>query len=268
VYSAADDPKRLVGLNDRFNFALEAFTTGRAQESLAVLQAVLTERPDFTTARTSAATVLLAGGRSREAVALLRAAPGGGQRDADIQAKLGAALRDADDLRGAAVALERARALGDANPERANDLGVVYARLGRPDAARGEFQRLLAIDPQSAGTWNNLGVLELTTGRLADAADAFRRAVAADPSYGDAWQGLGAALADRDRAGAIEAWRRAEPLLSRDYDLLFNLAMALADSGRAADALPYLDRFLAEAPPDRYAADLARIRAVRGRLRP
>jgi arylsulfatase A-like enzyme/Flp pilus assembly protein TadD len=266
--SPGDDPKRLVALNERFNTALEAFTAGRTQESLALLQAVLAERPDFTTARTSAATVLLASGRPRDAVALLRAAPDGGQHDADIQAKLGAALRDGGDLRGAAAALERARALGDANPERANDLGVVYARLGRADAARGEFTRLLAVDPQSAGTWNNLGVLELTTGRLAEAAEAFRRAVAADPSYGDAWQGLGAALAGRDRAGAIEAWRRAEPLLPRDYDLLFNLAMALVDSGRAADALPYLDRFLAEAPPSRYAADLARVRAVRGRLRP
>ena len=268
AYSTADDPKRLVALNERFNTALEAFTAGRAGDALTMLRAVLAERPDFATARTSAATVLLATGQPREAVALLRAAPAGGQGEADIQAKLGAALRDAGDLRAAAAALERARALGDANPELANDLGVVYARLGRVEDARGEFRSLLAVDPRSAGTWNNLGVLELSTGRLEAAAEAFRQAVAADPSYGDAWQGLGAALADRDRAGAIEAWRRAERLLPSDYDLLFNLAMALAAGGRDADAVPYADRFLAEAPPARYAADLARMRAVRARLRP
>jgi arylsulfatase A-like enzyme/Flp pilus assembly protein TadD len=262
-----DDPKRLVALNERFNAALEAFQAGRPDASLEMLDGVLATRPDFVTARTSAATVLLAAGKARQAVALLQAAPGAGD-DREIQAKLGAARRDAGDLRGAAAALERARALGDTDPERANDLGVVYARLGRTDDARREFQRLLSIDPHSAMTWNNVGVLELSANRRDAAAAAFRRAVAADPAYGDAWQGLGAALADRDRAGAIEAWRRAEQLLPRDYDLLFNVAMALADSGRAADALPYLDRFLAEAPPGRYAADLDRVRAVRGRLRP
>ena len=118
--------------------------------------------------------------------------------------------------------------------------------------------------PEPGTTW---ACSSCRPGGTTAAAEAFRQAVAADPDYGDAWQGLGAALADRDRAGAIEAWRRAEPLLPHDYDLLFNLAVALADSGRAAEALPHVDRFLAEAPPSRYGRDLAQMRALRARLR-
>jgi hypothetical protein len=56
----ADDPKRLVALNEEFNTALEAFNSGRTDEALSRFLALLRERPDFLTARTSAATVLMA----------------------------------------------------------------------------------------------------------------------------------------------------------------------------------------------------------------
>jgi Flp pilus assembly protein TadD len=91
---------------------------------------------------------------------------------------------------------------------------------------------------------------------------ALRRAVAREPSYGEAWQALGAALAGTDRPGAIDAWRHAEPLRPQDFDLLFNLGMLLADSPSPADALPYLRRFVNEAPRDRYAADIPRVTAT------
>jgi tetratricopeptide (TPR) repeat protein len=90
--------------------------------------------------------------------------------------------------------------------------------------------------------------------------------VAREPSYGEAWQALGAALADSDRPGAIDAWRRAERLLPRDYDLLFNLGMLLADSPSPADALPYLRRFAREAPRARYANDIAHVAETIARL--
>ena len=69
----------------------------------------------------------------------------------------------------------------------------------------------------------------------------------------------------RDEA-AVEAWRRAERLLPGDYDLLFNLAMVLADGRTPGDAIPYLQRFVREAPHDRYAGDIARVRATLARV--
>ena len=87
---------------------------------------------------------------------------------------------------------------------------------------------------------------------------------AATPGRGSAprWSGS-------DRPAAIDAWRRAERLLPRDYDLLFNLGVVLADGPTPREALPYLERFVREAPRDRYAG---RHRARRGacfsRVRP
>jgi choline-sulfatase len=261
-YTADDDPKSLVALNERFNTALSAFNAGQADAALAGFRAVLAARADFLAARTSAATVLLATGRAPDAVAVLRDAPSSQSGSPELLAKLGVALRETGDLKSAARSLEAARAAGSRNPELANDLGVVYARLGRAADARTLFQELLGRDPDDAATWNNLGVLELSAGRPSAAASAFRRTVEISPDRGDAWQGLGAALVSSDRAGAVEAWRRAERLLPHDYDLLFNLGVVLAEGPAPGEAVPYLRRFVREAPRDRYAADIARVEAM------
>ena len=266
-YSEADDPKRLVALNERFNTALEAFGAGRADEALSQFLALLRERPDFLTARTSASTVMIATGRAADAAALLRAAPGAQASAPEILAKLGAAIQRTGDLQGAAAAFERSRAAGNQNPEIFNDLGVVYAQMGKVGEARAMFQELLRRDPNAAGTWTNLGLAELAAHRAVAAADAFRHAVSVDPSSAEAWQGLGAAVIARDPNTAIDAWQRAERLRPRDFDLLFNLGMVLADSGRRAEALPYLTRFIQEAPRDRYARDFPRVEAAIAKAR-
>src|SRR5260221_8306661 len=117
--------------------------------------------------------------------------------------------------------------------------------------------QLLDRNPAASTTWFNLGLFELRSRRPSEAIAAFRRATEIEPSYGEAWQALGAALLNVDKSAAVEAWRRAERLLPGDYDLLFNLAMMLADSRRPGDAIPYLQRFVREAPHDRYAGDIA-----------
>jgi tetratricopeptide (TPR) repeat protein len=267
AYAVPDDPKTLAPLNERFNTALEAFTAGRGREALDGFTGILGERPDFLTARTSAAAVLLDSGRAADAVALLRAAPKAQSQSPQLLAKLGAALREAGDLRDAAAALEQARAGGDQNPELFNDLGGVYARLGRAADARVMFGELLKRAPSSARTWYNLGLSELAASQPGRAADAFDHAVKADPAFGDAWQGLGAALIGTNRSAAIDAWRRAERLRPGDYDLLFNLGMVLAESDRPVEALPYLQRFSREAPRDRYARDLVRVDAAIAKAR-
>jgi len=266
-YTERDDPKQLVALNERFNTALETFNEGRAEEALGSFLALLRERPDFVTARTSAATVLIATGRAADAVALLRAAPAEQASAPEILARLGTAHQHAGQLKDAAAALERSRAAGNQNPELLNDLGVVYAQLRRTADARAMFDELLRRDPTSAATWTNLALAELSAGRPDAAAEAFRRAVVIDPSNAQAWQGLGAATIDRDRNAAVEAWRHAEQLQPRDYDLLFNLGMVLADGDRPAEAVPYLTRFLKEAPRDRYARDFPRVEAALAKAR-
>jgi tetratricopeptide (TPR) repeat protein len=257
-----DDPKRLVALNEQFNTALTAFGEGRAQEALAGFMSVLSARPDFATARTSAATVLLSQRRGVEAVRLLREAPESQRESPQILAKLGAALRDTGDYAAAATALETAFRLDDGNLDVLEDLGVVYAAQHRMEDARKVFTDAVKRNPSAATAWYNLGLFELQSGRPDAAATAMRKAVEQEPSYGDAWNALGASLARSDPAGALEAWRFAEPLLPRDYDLLFNLGILTAQGANPKAAIPYLQRFIAEAPRDRYAADIARVRGT------
>src|SRR5439155_24528519 len=71
TFESADDPKRLVGLNERLTAALTAFDEQRSNEALASFRSILLARPDFLAARTSAATALLAVGRRRAALQLL-----------------------------------------------------------------------------------------------------------------------------------------------------------------------------------------------------
>ena len=265
VFTLQDDPKHLVGLSEQFNSALTAFDEGRPDEALGSFAAILRERPDFLSARTSAATVLMTIGRASEAVRLLREAPADQAATADVLAKLGAALRETGDLAGAATSLEQARRARPGDAGIVEDLAVVYASIGRQAEARAAFADALAKRPHAATLWYNLGVMELQDRRPDAAADALQRAVGSDPAYGDAWRALGFALVDRDRDAAVAAWRRAERFAPRDYDLLFNLAMVLAESDKPGDAVPYLQRFLREAPP-RYSADRARVQATLARI--
>ncbi len=266
AYGTADDPKQLVSLNERFNSAISAFNEGQSRPALDSLLQILHDRPDFLSARTSAATILLTERRARDAAALLADAPPAQSNAPARLAKLGVALRDAGDLDGAAQALERALRDGDENPDLLNDMGVVYARLGREREARAMFESLLRRAPNASGTWYNLGLLELDGRHASAAAQAFRRAVSADPSYGDAWVALGASLVSNDSPAAVDAWRRAERLRPHDYDLLFNLGMTLAAGAHPRDAAPYLERFVNEAPRDRYAGDLTRVRSTLARI--
>jgi arylsulfatase A-like enzyme/Flp pilus assembly protein TadD len=265
AYTEEDDPKRLVVLSEMFNTALEDYNEGRADAALEKVADVLARRPDFLAARLSAATILTANRRAADAVRLLRDAPRDDSHTAAWLTKMGQALAAAGQLSEARTCLERAAALGDANTDALNSLGVVQIQLGEPEAARRTFARVLDVDPSATGTWYNLALLEMDARRPAEAVAAFRRVVAIDPSHAGAWQGLGAALAARDPAAAADAWRRAVDLDPRDFDTLYNLGMLLATSGPPADAASYLRRFLETAPPREYARDFPGVRAALAR---
>ena len=145
--------------------------------------------------------------------------------------------------------------------EAMNSLAIALTQRGGHERARRLLSDVLERSPRSATTWSNLGLLELSAHRSVEAGRAFEQAVAADPRLGQAWEGLGAARARSDPSGAIDAWKHAVDVEPRNYDVLFNLAVMLRDNGRAAEARPYVERFVREAPADRYARDIAMMRS-------
>jgi tetratricopeptide (TPR) repeat protein len=266
-FSIGDDPKNLVALNEAFYAAIKEQIDGRSGSALGMLRDVVATRPDFLAARMSAAAILGGSGRPAEAIALLQSAPGAAA-SAATQTQLGLAYEAAGNLVEAAKCLERAARLREGDVETLNSLGVVYARLRRFEDGRRLFRQILASDPYAPEIWNNVGILELSAGNRPVAADAFRQAVAADPNYGAAWRGLGVALVATDAPAATEAWRRAVVLAPRDYDTLFNLGIALSEGPQPLEGVPYLKRFVAQAPRDRYGREIARAAALISRIQP
>ena len=105
-------------------------------------------------------------------------------------------------------------------------------RLGRHDRARAAFAEVLALDPTSATAYANLGADALSSGELPAAIGNLTRALELEP---------------------------------RQYTVLYNLALALDEVGRHDEARRAMERFVAEAPPQRYAADIAQFRALLGK---
>ena len=225
AFTARDDPKNLVGLQDRLDTALDAVKRGDIDGAERLLHAILAERPDFTTARERLAFVYHQTGRLSEAIAALEAANRASPGDADVLATLGEYLQHADRLDRSAAVLEAAVKLNPSAADAHEKLGVTYTRLRRFADAEREFRAVLALDPGSPTTFNNLGSMYLTANRNADAIQALARAVALDPRLANAHNGLGVAYA---RAGdlrrAAEEWAEALRLRPDLTDARDNLA--------------------------------------------
>jgi arylsulfatase A-like enzyme len=210
TYTAGDDPKRLVHLNQALDTASAMREKGDAAGAVETLRGVIRERPDLTIAYDRLALLLRDSGRIGEAVTLLDDAARAGHADAALMRSLGAMLRDAGQLPRSAAVLDVLVRQNAADLESLDALGQTYTRMKRPRDAEAMFTRVLAASPNAATTWSNLGVLYLTEDRNADAIDALTRAVTIDPALAGAHNGLGVAYArQNDVTRAVGEWREA-----------------------------------------------------------
>ena len=188
-----------------------------------------------------------------------------GTADQSILVVLAGYLQEAGALPQAAQLLEAVIASHPDYADAHNSLGVVYSRMGRHEQARSAFRKVLDLDPTSATAHENLGIDAIGSGDLGAAADDLTRALELDPRLARAHNALAAVLLRQGKRNeAIDHWRTALQLDPRLYDALFNLGTSLYADDRQ-QARPYLERFVAEAPPARYRADIARVRQMLSR---
>ena len=266
VFTADDDPKMKLDVHLAWRDVLQELATvlespdGR-EAALDILEVHIERYPQFAPAYTSAATLLIDLLRPDDAVELLdRALAQGLPTDAMLE-RLSLALLHAGEPERAAEVLEPFVSIDDPWADDVNRLGVAYAAIGRIDDARRQFRRALDFGP-TAEIWKNLGVLDTQSGNLEDAERAFREATRADPQYAPGWRLLGTTLQETDPAGAIDAWRRTIELRPDDAEALFDLARLLTDVGSPQDARPYLERYVADAPPGTNSASLERAEQI------
>jgi arylsulfatase A-like enzyme/Flp pilus assembly protein TadD len=265
VYTDADDPKRLIGPATDLDRALASFKTGSRENAIASVAGIIQAHPGFTTAYGVLASMQRDSGDLDAAIGTLEQVVRRGNADQSMLVVLGGYLLEAGALPRAAQLLE---AVTSSHPDYAdahNSLGVVYSRMGKHDRARAAFRKVIELDPTSATAYENLGIDAIGSGDLGAAADDLARALELDPRLARAHNALAAVLLRQGRrAEAIGHWRTALQLDPRLYDALFNLGTSLYADDRQ-QARPYLERFVADAPPSRYQADIARVRQMLSR---
>jgi arylsulfatase A-like enzyme/Flp pilus assembly protein TadD len=263
TYSIQDDPKTLIAAANRLEDAQKMFSNGETDRGMNAIRAIIAEHPGYSSAYVVLASMLRNTGGIGEAIALLQKAQATNDRDPSLTVNLGVCLQQAGRLAEAAKVLER---LLEAHPDYLDArsvLGTTLVLLGRPAEARQAFKKVLEVDPTAANAYENLGILAIREGHPDEAVTHLERAVELDPRLPSAWSSLGLARAQAgDSPGAVQAWKGSLELDPNRLDVVFNLGMHLVASGHREEATAYLERFVQEAPHERYAAQIQRTRRI------
>jgi len=261
-FTEADDPKKLIVLDQLMLQGIEHYSRGRIDQAIAVYRDVVTRRPDMAVAYRRLAYFQWEQGDPAGAIATLREARANAGPDLETEVRLATYLTEAGSLPEGIAMLERARSADPASTAALNALGIAYARAGRTAEALAAFTRILEIEPRNVHAHENIGTVHLG-GDMTAAAAAFTRALELSPASSRAHAGLGVVALDAGRRDeAIARWRRAVELDPRNFDAMFNLATELINAGRRAEARPYIEAFVRSAPPAFYGRDIERLRPL------
>jgi len=258
TYTAADDPKNLVALDNKMHDVIDAYESHDVPRALKLAKEVVAARPDMAAGRELLAFVLQQTENVPGAIENLRAAIGHGQ-DASLRVQLGLLLTESGKTAEAVQIL--APLASGSDPDALNAYGIALADEGKIDDATQQFNRVLQLDPNNAPALQNLGIVALRRDDVPSAQSYLNRALALNPRLPLALNTLGVVYArQNDYAHAVESWNRAVAIDPRQYDALFNAGLVEGRAGHVNEAKSALSRFVATAPKDRYAADIVTAR--------
>jgi len=256
-YTAADDPKSLVGIDSKMHASVDAFERHDPARALQLARELVAERPTMIAGREILAFMLRENDLVGEAIQELQTIVRDPTSAVDDRVQL-ALLYSETGHPETAVDLLAPISATTKNPDVLNAYGVALSDAGRGAQARQQFERVLSIDANNAPALQNLGILALRQDDVGSALSYLNRALALNPRLPLALNTLGVAYARaNDFSHAIDAWNRAVQIDPRQYDALLNIGMVEAKSGNTADARDALERFIRTAPRSHYAADIA-----------
>jgi arylsulfatase A-like enzyme/tetratricopeptide (TPR) repeat protein len=229
TYSDADDPKKLIGPANDLQQAVAAFNGGARADAMARVRAIARQYPRFATAHGMLASMQRETGDLAGAIATLENLARQGLAEQHVLVVLAGYLQQAGNSARAQQILDAVAAAHPDEVEAYNSLGVIYMRRGDHARARAMFRKVLELDPTSARAYQNLAEDELAAREIAPAIDDLRRALDLEP---------------------------------RLWDALYNLALAYDATGQRDGARREAQRFLAEAPPQRYAREIEELRPL------
>lgn len=235
----ADDQDDLMAVAREVRDALEqplAMRPGADFDRVALLGAVVQERPDDARLKMLLGRTLLDGGRVHEAVDVLGEAADAAPDDPAIQSLLITALLRADDPKRAEEPLRRLAARADAPPEVFRLLAAMLMEDQRPGAAVDVLQAGRARHPEDTGLARRLASALADQGKPRQALQIARDLVAARPEDGAMHALLGDVANEiGDRPAAVAAYRDALRLAPDQPTVLNNLAWTLRDDPAAME---------------------------------
>lgn len=247
------DPKDMVPILDRIDYARALIASGRTVTALALVDSVLSVHPTDPTARRMRGSLLIRLGRGREAIELydrIIAECGGRCPDEfELQRNRAIAAITAGELDDA---LARARALSEAEPDQPGVfllLGQVLDRRGDRAGARRALLEQTRRSPRETAPWVSLAEVEYGDGNLAASEAAYRRALEINPLATDALVGLGELLLATGRGSVARGYF--DQALASDpghAQALFRKAWYLRQEGRNDEARRYYQMALERDP--------------------
>jgi arylsulfatase A-like enzyme len=267
IYTAADDPKTLIGVDRKLHEAVDAYSRRRYEEAAALARQAIAERPDLAEAYEHLALALRQLERHGEAIAALQSALQRGVDRESLRRQLGLALSEVGRAHEAVAVLEPLASSPGADADTLNAFGIALSDAGRHGDAVAVLQRAIGRYPNDPKGFENLGIVALRLDQPEQARTQLQRALALNPSLPIAWNTMGVALYRlAGPAAALDAWERSVAIDPRQYDALFNIGLVAAQAGRPAQARQALTRFVATAPPARFGPDIQKARQILARL--
>lgn len=266
TYTEADDPKKLVDLDSKMHQIIDSYERHDVATALRLAKEVVATRPEMAAGRELLAFVLQQSERVPDAIENLRAAIRTGGETQSMRVQLALLLTEQGKAAEAVKVLEPVAKGND--PDALNAYGIALADEGKLDTAAEQFQRVLQADPNNAPALQNLGIVALRRNDITGAQSFLSRALELNPRLPLALNTLGVVFARQSDYGrAIEAWRRAVSIDPRQYDALYNIGFVEGRAGHVEEARKALSQFVATAPKERYAQDIATARQALASLR-
>jgi arylsulfatase A-like enzyme/Tfp pilus assembly protein PilF len=261
TYTAADDPKNLIDVDNELHEAIAAYQAGDLARALERAKAIVTTRPDMEIAQEMLAFLLAQNERPDEAIHVLERRVATGRANDAVRIRLGLLLSESGRAREAVALL---RPFADrTDPDLLNAYGIALADQGDVPNAMRQFERILTTDASNARAYQNLGIVALRAGQTQRARRYLERSLSLSPNLPLALNALGVVEArSGNMSRAMERWSRAVAVDPAQYDALFNLGMVAAQNGRRDVATKALRDYLERAPASRYAAERAQAQAA------
>ena len=264
-YGESDDPKRHVAFENDLEKVIERYVAGDVAGALSLCEQLVRDHPRVPLGLRHLSFLRHRAGDLAGAVRAGREALAADPGSVETAVELGRLLDEIGRPQETASVLAPYAKVEGADLDVLMTYGMALARTGQKDPSIAILQRARQADPSSAAAAFSLGTAYLLFSDHVRAREAFLAAVALEPEMARAYDSLGLlAAVDGKPDEAARLWARALELAPGNADTLFNLGTLLWRQGRREEARPHLERFLAVAPPDRYAEDLARVRTELG----